>query len=75
MLKIGECQGYIDEDCSNCGRHRVEHYSKGFDICEKCRWCKQLDRHILDEEFYDEEENYSWLSELKGETNEKTKII
>ena len=67
MLKVGECQGYIDEDCVNCGRHRVEHYSIGFDICEKCRWCKQLNRQILDEEFYDEEENYSWLSELKGE--------
>lgn len=69
MLKVGECQGYIDEDCVSCGRHRVEHYSKGFDICEKCRWCKQLNRHILDEEFYREEENYSWLSELKGESN------
>lgn len=67
MLKVGECQGYIDEDCSSCGRHRVEHYSKGFDICEKCRWCKQLNRYMSDDEIYDEEENYSWLSELKGE--------
>ena len=54
MLKVGECQGYIDEDCVNCGRHRVEHYSKGFDICEKCRWCPQLNEYVSDDEFYED---------------------
>jgi len=68
MLKVGECQGYANEDCPNCGRHRVEHYSKGFDICEKCHWCVQLNRYISDDEFYDEEENYSWLE--AGDTDE-----
>lgn len=68
MFKVGDCQGYINEDCENCGRHRVEHYSMGFDICEKCRWCKQLKRYISDEEFYrddDAEETDSWLEHMK----------
>lgn len=51
--ELGEYEGYIEEDCENCGRHRVEHFSGGFDICEKCNWCKQLKTYILET---DEEE-------------------
>jgi len=36
----------------NCGRYRVEHYSSGFEICEKCRWCEQFHKYIPDDEFY-----------------------
>lgn len=39
--KYGRNNGYTGEACTNCGRVRVEHYSKGFDICEKCNWCVQ----------------------------------
>ena len=68
MLKVGEEVGYTGEECVNCGRVRVLHYSKGLDICEKCRWCKQWNRYIYDEEFYDDEEEIDYG--LKGENNE-----
>lgn len=38
---MGECKGYIETACPNCGRMRVEHWECGKDICEKCRWCIQ----------------------------------
>ena len=56
MSKFGECEVYTGEECEWCGRVRVEHYSSGFDICEKCRWCKQLQYCIPDYEFYGDEE-------------------
>lgn len=34
--KLGENLGYIDKECINCGRLRVEKYSSGNEICEKC---------------------------------------
>lgn len=29
---------YVDMDCPNCGRHRVEQCANGKIICEKCSW-------------------------------------
>lgn len=29
---------YTGEDCSKCGRTRVELWSNGERICEKCNW-------------------------------------
>ena len=46
MSKFGKCEGYRNIPCPNCGRYRLEHYSKGFDICEKCDWCVQLGEYI-----------------------------
>lgn len=37
---------YVDMDCPKCGRHRVEVWSNGKHICEKCLWC------IEDKEYY-----------------------
>ena len=37
---------YLETKCPNCGRLRVEHWSNGKDICEKCLWC------IQDEDYY-----------------------
>lgn len=68
MSKFGDCEGYISEKCEYCGRVRVEHYSNGVDICEKCRWCKQLQNFVTDDELYDEEEYGSWFEE--GADNE-----
>ena len=59
MSKFGECEGYTGDECENCGRVRVEHYSEGVDICEKCRWCKQLNKFVSDDEFYEEDE-WDW---------------
>ena len=30
--------GYDDQECNSCGRLRVEKYSDGARICEKCGW-------------------------------------
>ena len=49
MSKLGECLGYVNEKCPNCGRMRVEYWSCGKRICEKCHWC------IEDQEYYYEE--------------------
>ena len=48
---MGENQGYISIDCPNCGRHRVEHWSCGKDICEKCLWCIQENDYFYNEYF------------------------
>lgn len=50
MQDLGEWLGYDSESCPNCGRVRVERYSSGKHICEKCNWC------IEDEGYYIEEE-------------------
>lgn len=55
MSKFGDYEGYTGKPCAECGRYRVEHFSKGFDICEKCRWCPQLDNYVLDDEFYEDD--------------------
>ena len=34
--KLGENLGYTDKECINCGRLRVEKYSSGNEVCEKC---------------------------------------
>lgn len=52
--ELGKCEGYIDKECPNCGRMRVEHYSCGKDICEKCGWSIQ-DKTYIDLTFDDEE--------------------
>ncbi len=30
---------YVSKECPNCGRVRVEHYTNGKHVCEKCHWC------------------------------------
>lgn len=49
MYSLGKCLGYTPEECPNCGRVRVERWSCGKRICEKCHWC------IEDEDFCFEE--------------------
>ena len=53
MSKLGRCEKYTGKPCVKCGRYRVEHYSNGFDVCEKCRWCEQLNNYVEDEDFLD----------------------
>ena len=48
---MGENQGYISNPCPNCGRHRVEHWACGKDICEKCLWCIQDNSYFYNEYF------------------------
>ena len=45
---LGKNEGYIDRDCPKCGRHRVEHWSKGKSICEKCYWCIEEKRYMVE---------------------------
>lgn len=46
MQNLGECMGYVSESCPNCGRYRVEKYSGGKHICEKCNWCVEDKEYI-----------------------------
>lgn len=39
MSKLGVNLGYVDGECPNCGRYRVELYSSNKRVCEKCNWC------------------------------------
>lgn len=47
---LGDYMGYANEPCPKCGRMRVEFWSSGKRICEKCRWC------VEDESYYRMEE-------------------
>ena len=68
MQNLGKCLGYVAEPCPNCGRVRVEAYSGGKHICEKCSWCVE-DEEYFDWDRYDEERepnhNYNWDSYYK----------
>lgn len=39
--------GYSDKECINCGRLRVEKYSDGTEICEKCNFDQNKKEYIL----------------------------
>lgn len=57
MQDLGENMGYVSEPCPNCGRVRVERYSGGKRICEKCHWCIEDDGYFdWAGYYYDEEE-------------------
>lgn len=49
--KMGNCEGYIAEPCPKCGRIRVEKWSSGLHICEKCNWCIEQNNYFHNEFF------------------------
>lgn len=36
--KWGDAMKYLDKDCPHCGRHRVELFKNGKEVCEKCSY-------------------------------------
>jgi len=38
--------GYSDKECINCGRERVEKYSDGTEICEKCNFDQNKKEYV-----------------------------
>lgn len=42
-----EYLGYSDKECINCGRLRVEKYSDGTEICEKCNFDQNKKEYTL----------------------------
>lgn len=58
MQDLGKCLGYVSEPCPNCGRVRVEKYSGGKHICEKCSWCVEDDEYF-DWDRYDDEVTFA----------------
>lgn len=38
--------GYSDKECINCGRLRVEKYSDGTEICEKCNFDQNKKEYV-----------------------------
>ena len=72
MSELGELLGYTDYECPNCGRMRVESWSCGKHICEKCHWC------LEDNEYYHEKDecysvavNFGDYRKLITESEEK----
>ena len=49
MGKLGELIDYTGEPCPNCGRYRVQSWSCGKHICEKCHWCKEDQNYYYEE--------------------------
>lgn len=49
--QIGVPAGYTGYNCPKCGRLRLETYTCGRRICEKCRWCVEEQRYIDESEF------------------------
>lgn len=58
MSNLGELIGYTDEHCPNCGRLRVEAWTCGKHICEKCHWCIEDGAYCRenDVDYYGDEE-------------------
>ena len=42
------CADYDGTDCANCGRERVEKYSNGRRVCEKCNWDQEAQDYAYD---------------------------
>ena len=55
LSEIINIESYTNENCKNCGRHRVEliTLSSGnkYHVCEKCRYIKEQDRYCYDRDF------------------------
>lgn len=47
--ELGYCKGYIADPCPKCGRVRVEAWSCGKHICEKCHWCIEDGTYYLED--------------------------
>lgn len=56
MGNWGECFGYRNIPCTNCGRYRVELYENGKSVCEKCGWCIEDEVCIDRESMYELED-------------------
>lgn len=48
-----EYLGYSDKECINCGRLRVEKYSDGTEICEKCNFDQNKKEYVLKGDYYE----------------------
>ena len=57
MKGRGNWLGYTGEECSNCGRMRVEKWGNGHRICEKCDWNQDTDEYDPVPDITEEEED------------------
>lgn len=69
MQDLGKCLGYVSEPCPNCGRVRIERYSGGKRICEKCHWCIEDAGYIDwdDYEYVEDEASEGLWRVIKGD--------
>lgn len=49
-FKPRELIGYTGESCPKCGRVRVEEYTDGTKVCEKCQWNLTINDYDYDYE-------------------------
>ena len=52
LRNLGTYEGYSGENCKNCGRNRVEMYSSGKLICEKCGYDQDTEDYDYDYCYY-----------------------
>lgn len=60
--------GYIDENCINCGRLRVELWDNGLKLCEKCNFDQDKQEYSISPWDIENEEYYfdSWVFKNKN---------
>ncbi len=51
VSEIVDIRSYVNEDCVNCGRHRVELFTLStgnqYHVCEKCGWIREMKRYLF----------------------------
>lgn len=58
MIGFGKDLGYCNSPCPKCSRYRLIRYEIQRTVCEKCKWCAELERYVTDEEVFGEEEDW-----------------
>lgn len=48
-MNLWSSAGYLDCDCPNCGRSRVERCANGKSWCEKCNWVIEDECYFIPE--------------------------
>ena len=62
-FKPRELIGYTGESCPKCGRVRVEEYTDGTKVCEKCQWNLTINDYDYD---YEEKMDELFLKQHKN---------
>lgn len=66
-MKMLECLGYTGENCINCGRLRVEKWSNGLRICEKCNYDQDKKEYSTEiNDYFKEKLEKEYLDSYKG---------
>ena len=65
-FKPRELIGYTGEACPKCGRVRVEEYTDGTKVCEKCEWNLTINDYDYE---YEEKMDEYFLKQSENQRN------